>query len=125
MFIYYNPNPKLNRVGDCVIRAICRVTDQPWEKVYSDVCFEGLCQYDMPSSNAVWGEYLQKNGFKRMSIPNSCPQCITVKEFCKAFQQGVYVIGTGTHVVGIVNEDYFDTWDSGDEVVAYYFKKEK
>lgn len=28
MYIEYNPNPKQKRVGDCVIRAICKATEQ-------------------------------------------------------------------------------------------------
>lgn len=30
-FIYYNSNPERKLVGDCVIRAISKATDQTWE----------------------------------------------------------------------------------------------
>jgi len=33
-FIYYNPNPERKLVGDCVIRAISKVTNQTWEDTY-------------------------------------------------------------------------------------------
>lgn len=29
-YIYYNPNPRGKRVGDCVIRAISKNLEQPW-----------------------------------------------------------------------------------------------
>ena len=32
MWIEYNPNPLGLRVGDCVIRAISKALDMPWEK---------------------------------------------------------------------------------------------
>ncbi len=31
MFVYFNPNPDKRLVGDCVIRAICKLTDQDWD----------------------------------------------------------------------------------------------
>jgi hypothetical protein len=33
------------------------------------------------------------------------------------------VIGTGTHVVAVIGGDYYDTWDSGEKVVLYYFER--
>lgn len=123
MFIQFNPNPKSNRVGDCVIRAICKVTDKSWDEVYSDICLEGFIQKDMPSSNAVWGMYLIRNGFLRMPAPNTCPHCYTVIDFCKDHPQGKYVLATGSHVIASIDGNYYDSWDSGQEVVAYIFKE--
>lgn len=31
---YYNPNPAGKRVGDCVIRAICKATGKDWTTVF-------------------------------------------------------------------------------------------
>ena len=53
MYIYYNPNPQNNLVGDCVIRAIAKVTGQSWEQTYIKVALQGLTMHDMPSSNSV------------------------------------------------------------------------
>lgn len=36
-FIQYNPNPRGNRVGDCVIRAISGATGRDWETTYAGV----------------------------------------------------------------------------------------
>lgn len=33
-YINYNPNPARKLVGDCVIRAISKVTEQSWEDTY-------------------------------------------------------------------------------------------
>ena len=54
-YIFCNPNPDRIIVGDCVIRGICILTNDSWENIYKDVCYEGLILHDMPSSNAVWG----------------------------------------------------------------------
>ena len=123
MFIEKNKNPHRKRVGDCVIRAISTVLDEPWDSVYLGIMAEGYALKDMPSSNYVWSSYLQKRGFYRNSIPNTCPNCYSVKDFCHDHPRGRYVLATGTHVIAVIDGNYIDTWDSGDEVPVYYLKR--
>lgn len=80
--------------------------------------------HDMPSSNSVWGSYLKENGFKRYIIPNECPNCYTIKDFCSDYPIGLYILATGSHVVTVIDGDYYDSWDSGKEIPIYFFKKE-
>ena len=40
-FIKYNANPSNNRVGDCVIRAISKLTGMSWEKTYTEIALKG------------------------------------------------------------------------------------
>ena len=123
MYRQYNPNPNGIFVGDCVIRAISKLLDIPWEKVYVDLALQGYVMGDMPSSNAVWGAYLRRQGFSRETLPNTCPDCYTVKQFCREHPEGDYLLCTGSHVVAIQNGDYYDSWDSGQEIPIYYFKR--
>lgn len=37
--VFYNPNPDGRFVGDCTIRAICKLLDEPWDKVYANTSF--------------------------------------------------------------------------------------
>ena len=53
------------------------------------------------------------------------PYCYTVKDFCKDHPQGVFVLGTGTHAVAVIDGDYYDAWDSGNKVPLFYWRKEK
>lgn len=124
-FVFYNPNPTKKLVGDCVIRAVSIVTDQDWKKTYLEIVLQGYLMNDMPSSNAVWGAYLQSKGFKRYVIPNTCPDCYTVSDFCNDHPTGIYLLAIGTHVVAVQDGNYFDTWDSGDEIPIYYWQKEE
>lgn len=123
-FIPFNPNPSKKLVGDCVIRAVSRVTDTNWKDTYVGIALQGYIMNDMPSSNAVWGAYLQKQGFERHIIPNTCPNCYSVKEFCKEHPEGIFLLATGTHVVAVEDGNYFDTWDSGDEIPIFYWRRE-
>lgn len=120
---FYNPNPKGKIVGDCSIRAVSFALSKTWENVYMDVCTYGRAVGDMPSSNAVWGMYLYDHGFRRKIIPNSCPDCYSIRDFCHDNPEGLYVLCTGTHVVAVLDGDYYDSWDSGDEVPVYLWER--
>lgn len=122
-YIYYNPNPLGLSVGDCTIRAISKVTNQTWKQTYLDLLTQGLLMYDMPSANRVWSELLKFYGFKKYYIPDNCPDCYTVREFCYDHPYGEYVVGTGEHVVAVIDGNYYDSWDSGNEIPIYYFER--
>lgn len=124
MFVYYNPNTKRKVAGDCVIRAICAATGMSWDEAYWSVCIQGFIEGDMPSSNSVWRRYLLENGFSEHALPNTCPACYTVMDFCEDNPNGVFILFLNNHVVCVKNGDFFDTWNSGDETPMFYFKKE-
>lgn len=123
MYIKYNPNPMAARVGDCVIRAICKITGQEWEKVYMDLCLRGLCEGDLPSANAVWGNYLKEKGYVRRTLPDTCPCCYTVDDFERDYPVGKYILAIAGHVVAVEDGNHFDTYDSGRENPVYYWTK--
>jgi hypothetical protein len=79
----------------------------------------------MPSINHVWGQFLKENSFSRHAIPDSCPDCYTIADFANEHKTGKYILATGSHVVAVVDGDYYDTWDSGEEVPMYFFEKEE
>ena len=124
-FILKNPNPKQLNVGDCSIRAISIATDKDWNDTYTAVTLQGLLLSDMPSSNRVFGDYLETQGFKLHLIPDSCPECYTIRDFCKEFPIGRYVVGAKDHVVAVVDGSYLDTYDSGDYRPLYFWRKEE
>ena len=122
MYIQRNNNPLRKTVGDCVIRSISTVTGLSWNEVFTSLMVEGYTLKDMPNSNYVWGELLRKWGFERRSIPNTCPRCYTVRDFCRDHPEGRFILATGTHAVAVVSGNYIDTWDSGDQVPVYYWE---
>ena len=124
MYSTYNPNPMGARVGDCTVRAISRATGESWDTVYCGLCVEGLRLCDMPTANHVWGAYLRRHGFRRRALPDDCPDCYTVADFCRDHPNGTYVLAISGHVVCVSDGIYYDTWDSGAESPAYYWYKE-
>lgn len=81
--------------------------------------------YDMPSSNEVWMKYLKQKGYRRFVIPDTCPSCYTIRQFCLDYPIGDYLVATGSHVVAVIDGNYYDTWDSGSEIPIYYFERRK
>lgn len=124
MWQEYNPNPVNARVGDCAVRAVAKALNTDWETAYLLIAMNGFQMGDIMSSNNVWGSVLRQNDFYRHILDNNCPDCYTVKDFCREHPKGVYVVGTPNHVVAVIDGDYFDTWDSGNEIPFYYWSKE-
>lgn len=122
-WIYYNPNPDGRHVGDCTIRAITKATGESWETVYSWLTAFGYMLKDMPSANHVWGKCLRSRGFKRYLVDDQDDDRYTVTDFCNDNPVGTYVLAIPGHVVTVVNGDYFDSWDSGQEVPQYYWTR--
>lgn len=123
MYIPANPNPLENDTTDCTIRALSLALNEPWDKIYVDVCAEGYLQKKLPDVNSVWGAYLYKRGFDRIQLPDLCPDCYTVREFCMDNPEGVFVLALNGHVVTAIDGNYFDTFDSGSEIPIYVWGK--
>lgn len=119
MWIKYDPNPCKNSYNDCVIRAISKVLNRSWRDVYISLFVEGYLRCEVPTTNYIWEEYLYDFGFVRHMIDP-----IRVVDFCKINNSGTYVLCTGTHVIASIDGDYFDTADSGYEVITYFLRKE-
>lgn len=121
---YLNVNPKHQNTGDCVIRGISVLMNQSWAWTYFMICLQGFLMYEMPSTNSVWSTYLSNCGYTRTSLPDTCPDCYTVKDFCRDFPIGKYLLALDGHVVAVIDGDYYDTGDSGNEVPLFYWRKD-
>ena len=110
MFIKENLNPLNKNVGDCVIRAISKLLNQSWGRTYLELAVYGYAMADHQNADEVW-------------LPVDCPNCMTVREFSEKYKDGRYLLFVGEHVVAVINGAYYDTWDSGDRVVIYLYKR--
>lgn len=122
MWIKANPNPLNKEVPDCVIRAISIALNQPWVQTFDELCAVARAEFNMPSADVVWGKYLYLKGFEPFLMPMSCPRCITIEEFTKYYPYGIYIIGTGSHAVCVIDGNYYDSWESGQEVVSFFWR---
>lgn len=120
-YIEYNPNPAGRRVGDCAVRAISKALKIDWESAYLKLAMNGFAMGDMPSADSVWGATLRQNGFYRKSIPNSFPEDYTVKDFCRDYPYGTYVLGFGGHTATVVDGNLYDSWNSLNEIPQFFW----
>lgn len=125
MYVYDNLNPLNRRVGDCVIRAIAKVLNMSWDDVAIDLSMMMVIEKDIINSNALWGKYLRLNGLEKINIPNTCPECYSIRDFCIDNPVGTYVLGTGTHAVAVIDGNYYDSFDCGDEIPSYAWRSKK
>lgn len=125
MWIKYNPNPTGRNVGDCAVRAITRALNTDWEDAYAMIVENGYAMGDMPSADSVWGAVLRQNGFYRKAIPNTCPDCYTVADFCRDNPRGTFVLAFGGHVATVVDGNLYDSWNSSQMIPVYvWYRKE-
>lgn len=122
MWIKANPNPAKKEVPDCVVRAISIALNQPWIQTFDELYTIARNDFNMPSADTVWGHYLYLKGFEPFLLPSSCPSCITIEGFTREFPMGTYIIGTGSHAVAIINGNYWDSWDSGQELASFFWR---
>lgn len=126
LFIYYNPNPYGRNTSDCVVRAISKLMDTDWDTTFIRLSIMALRRGDNLERGHVWGTFLRLNGYKRYFVPDMCPDCYTVKDFCAEHPKGRYLLRIDGlkdgHVVAVVDGDYYDSLDSGNEPVEYYYE---
>lgn len=123
MWEHYNPNPVRSDggTGDCAVRAIAKALDISWEEAYAKLSVNGYLMGDVISSDLVWGSLLRQEGFSREIIPNTCPDCFTVEDFCEEHPTGLYVVKSNNHVACVKSGILYDSWDSSQNVAIYFW----
>lgn len=124
MFVMYQPNPANDGVGDCAVRAVAKALGISWEEAYTKLTMNGFLMGDMPSSNATIMSVLRQSGFKRIQIPNECPDCYTVKDFLADNPIGTYVLFSDGHVATAIDGNLYDSWDSSNKIPYVFWYKE-
>lgn len=121
---YYNPNPTGEDKTDCVVRALTIALNKSWDEVYWLLCNLGQAFGIWGDRMEVWSSCLRQCGFKRFTIPNTCPDCYTFWEFVKDHPRGTYVLASEGHVAAVKDGVLYDSFDSRARVPFLYFEKE-
>ena len=123
MFQLYEPNPVRTGAIDCSTRALAKALNISWEEAYIMKCANGYQMGNEGVADEVWGSVLRQHGFRREIVPNTCPDCYTVADFCEDHPHGVFVVKSENHVATVVDGVLFDSWNSSMNVPQYYWTK--
>ena len=112
MFIQYNPEHLNGVINGCIPRALSCAYNK---KVFYD-----------EDIRKNWRKLLLNDNFTYVNIPaKPFKKRMTVKELAQNSNPNSLIIcSTANHVVCIKNNNYYDTGDSGNMCVFYYFEKE-
>lgn len=134
-FLYYQPNPLKNRIGDCVIRAYSAVFNRPWGEILEMLAKS--CEYNDTSLNGqfTYRSLTSEYEFDPHSRLTSDGKGLTGIEFCKRLNlmyrngERFFAKVGASHVVGIIptvidgEKQYAiaDSWDSSSEKIGDYW----
>jgi hypothetical protein len=122
MWKYYNPNPLNKNTGDCAVRAISKALNISWDKAKTYLDVYSMDEAEVETSDIVWGKILHEHGFKMETV--LCESCNNnLEDFCRTHPTGTYVVKLPNHVVCAKDGCYYDSWDSGKEIVIYCWRK--
>lgn len=125
MYVFYNPNPFKRSTSDCVVRAITKLLDEDWDSIFLRLSLIAFEKKDNLEKNHVWGDFLKRLGFKKTYVLDDYPYGYTVRDFCMDHPVGRFLLRidglNSGHVVAVVDGDYYDSWDSGDEIIEYFY----
>lgn len=124
-FRYFNPNPLAVRTRDCVIRAMCAVLGISWDDAFDLIAERAKQMGQTMDDNSVYGSILRQYGFYKAVVNHTCPDCFTARDFCLEHPVGVYVLGFDGHVAAVIDGKIWDSWDSSDLTVAYYWGEQE
>ena len=117
----YNPNPLKKEVGDCVIRALCVVTNRSWYDIYDEL--SDLGRTKCAPFNTIMNELIEEHyGFKKHKVRREKgKKALNVETFCKEHPTGIYLPRLANHYIGIVNGKYYDLYPCWDKKTVYTY----
>lgn len=125
--IRYNANTRGASVGDCVKRSLTIAYSMDYDQVAAELNRINRNSYHFEegySKEPVFRKFIEARGDHFQAIHGDLP---TVEEFCEQHPSGVYLLlvskskATNTsHMVAVVNGDYYDSWGSGNWYVQRY-----
>ena len=126
-FEQYNPNPQGKETGDCVIRALCCITNKSWEDIYDTLCGLAKQMHTMPNSTDE--DYMLKRmayfNLERVRVPRTRrgEKSLTVQQFCEEHPIGCFILKLGHHEVAVKNGKYYDLYPYRNKKVYSYWRK--
>ena len=126
-FHFLNVNPKEQKTGDCVIRAVAAFMGWTWERTYREMAEHGIRNGWMLNSDENIESFLLAQGFKKQKQPRRDDRTkYTASEFCKELAKPcrTYLLRLAHHLTYVGwDSKIWDTWDCGYKTVGNWWMK--
>lgn len=125
---YYQPNRKdlKDRVGDCQVRAFCKVFNIEWLEAFDltiPICRELQTYTIFDCDLEKTKEAMSRLGFIYHPVTvTKGTKRPTVQSFARSHKEGRYIVKVAHHVVAVVDGVFYDTWDSGYKSLYGYYE---
>lgn len=122
----FNPNPKGKNVNDCSIRAYCKANNLTWDEAFDLACKVAKEEKDIINAGKVCHKILTEHlgwTLNEESKKVKTKDRITVQEFALTHNYGTYVLMCKSHAVVVSNGFIYDSWDSGNKKMHYFYEK--
>lgn len=121
-FIHYNPNPLQKETGDCLIRALCKITGVSWVSMYielSDLGRENCTPFTALNMDYLFVDFYE---FKKHKVSRQKGRkALNVEAFCKEHPKGKYILRLAHHVIAVVDGRYYDLYPCWDKKTVYTY----
>lgn len=126
-FHFYNANPHNRYTDDCIIRALCTVTNLSWEDVATELFKIGLKKGYTQLDNKTFEIFLAEHNFVKCNEPRDIyNKKLKVNEWLqhnKTTKSLIVAIVGSHHIVAIIDNKVNDIWDSSNETMHSYWMK--
>ena len=120
----FNPNPMGKEVGDCVIRALCSVTDKSWYEIY-DILSELGRKIACPFNSIEISEFdyhKELFGMIRHKVTREKgKRALFVEKFCKEHPTGKYILRLANHIRGVKDGKYYELYAGWENATVYTY----
>lgn len=117
MFIYYNANPKGDKIGDCVVRAISLALNIDYN-IIGKMLLENSKRNECYVISIDCYSKLLEDEFKLKKFRSNK---ITVGALSKIFSKNTLLIRIKNHLTCSINGDIYDIWNPENEKVDVFW----
>lgn len=128
-----NLNPKGNKVGDCVIRAIANAEGRTWYEVFDDLVKLARKNCFIPNDKKNYKTYLKLKGYKKIGVKyddiEGRQRRLTPRDFHGMHDQeghdlawGTYLVAQANHLTVVKDGVTEDSWDCSNRAAYIIWK---
>lgn len=122
-YVKENINPKGLKNGDCVVRALAKVTGRGWYDIYEELYLIGKREATMPNDKHTYKMFIETLNTEKVNVfkdVNGKRKRLTVNDVSKL--EGKHIVTTAHHLTATMDGNYYDIWDCGKKCAYMIWK---